>query len=144
MTITNEIKKKIREKGGAVQNVKDIASGVKALNTNSVMFVKVVLDESEGATPGTFVSDKTAKEVYDAYKSGIMCFATVLGGILCSLQTAQKSGETYTAVFQGINIIESSGNVTVSSVSAGLMLASDTPSVVSVNQRSYSGLTAIS
>lgn len=151
MTIANEIKKKIREKGGAVQNVKDIASGVKALNTNPVFTVTVTADTSEGAEANTYVADKTAKEVVEAHNNGFVCMAVLadepglvfnLGGAFATPANDPNDEDQYVAEFQSLTIATSGGAIVVAHSSIKLEQTGDDTECTS-EMHMYSGLTAM-
>lgn len=151
MTIANEIKKKIREKGGAVQNVKDIASGVKALNTNPVFTVTVTADTSEGAEANTYVADKTAKEIVEAHNNGFVCRAVLaeeptivfnLGGVFATPANGPDDEDRYGAEFQSLTISTVGSAIVVAYSSIKLKQTGDNTECTS-EMNTYSGLTAM-
>lgn len=71
MSIVDEIRKKIRANGGSAGKVKDIASGVKALETGgSPQFYKINAEYVNGS----LTADKTFEEVFELIEAGYTPF----------------------------------------------------------------------
>ena len=94
--------KTIWQSGDVVTSEKlnKIETGIETAS-NSVLIVQI----TNGETSGTYVADKTAKEIYNAFNSGVACFACLFGQNILSAETiVGEVNSYYWIIFRGFSI----------------------------------------